>query len=123
MLWKCGGEDSWESLDSKQVKPVNPKGNQPWIFIGRTDAEAEAPILWPPDRKNHLFGKDLEAGKDWGKKENGVTDNEMVGWHHWPNGCEWANLGKGERQRSRACCSQWGSQRFGHKWENEEQQE
>ena len=66
----CGaGEDSWDSLDSKEVKPFNPKGNQPWIFIGRTDAEAEAPIIWPPDMKSQLIGKDPDAGKDWMQKE------------------------------------------------------
>ena len=69
-------------LDSKEIKPVHPKGNQPWIFIGRTDAEAETPILWPPDAKNWLIGKDLDAGKDWGQEEKGVTEDEMVGWHH-----------------------------------------
>ena len=69
------------SLDSKEIQPVHPKGNQSWIFIGRTDAEAETPILWPPDAKSQLFGKDPDAGKDWGKEEKGMTE-EMVGWHH-----------------------------------------
>ena len=68
--------------DCKEIKPVNPKGNQPWISIGRTDAEAEAPILWPPDAKSWLTGKDLDARKDWGQEEKGETD-EMVWWHHW----------------------------------------
>ena len=72
-------------LDSKEIKPVNPKGNQPWIFIGRTDAEVEAPILWPPDAKNRLIGKDPDAGKDWGQEEKGVAEDEMVEWHHWLN--------------------------------------
>ena len=71
------------SLDSKEIKPVNPKGNQPWIFIGRTDAEAEAPIFWPPDAKSQLIGKDPDAGKDWRQEEKGTTEDEMVGWHHW----------------------------------------
>ena len=75
------GEDSWESLDSKEVKPVNPKGNQPWIFIGRTDAEAETLILWPPDAKNQLTGKDPDAGKDWRQEEKETTEDEMIGWH------------------------------------------
>ena len=70
-------------LDSKEIKPVNPKGNQPWIFIRRSDAEGEAPIIWPPDVKNWLIGKDSDAGKDWGQEEKGTTENEMVGWHHW----------------------------------------
>ena len=76
------------SLDSKDNKPVNPKGNQPCIFIGRTDNEAEAPIIWPPDEKSQLTGKDPDAGKDWGQEEKGVTEDEMIGWHHWFNGHE-----------------------------------
>ena len=75
-------------LDSKEIKPVNPKGSQPWIFIGRTDAEGEAPILWPPDDKSRLIGKDPDAGKDWGQEEKGMTEDEMVGWLHWLNGHE-----------------------------------
>ena len=70
------------------IQPVNPKGNQSWIFIVRTDAEAETPILWPPDAKNWLTGKDPDAGKDWGQEEKGMTEDEMVGWHHWLNGHE-----------------------------------
>ena len=69
-------------LDFKEIQPVQPKGNQPWIFIGRTDAEVEAPILWPPDVKNWLIGKDPDAEKDWRQQEKGITENEMVGWHH-----------------------------------------
>ena len=69
-------------LDSKEIQPVLPKGNQSWVFIGRTDAEAETPILWPPDVKNRLIGKDPHAGKDW-RQEKGTTEDEMVGWHHW----------------------------------------
>ena len=75
-------------LDSKEIKPVNSKGNQPWIFPGRTDAEAETPILWPPDEKNWLIGKDPDAGKDWGQEEKGETEDVMVGWHHWLSGHE-----------------------------------
>ena len=75
-------------LDSKEIKPVNPKGNQSWIFIGSTDAEAEAPILWPPDVKNWLIGKDPDAGRDGWQEEKGTTENEMVGWHHWLDGHE-----------------------------------
>ena len=70
-------------LDNKEIKLVSPKGNQPWMLIGRTDAEAEAPVLWPPDVKSQLIGKDPEAGKDWGQEEKGMTEAEMVGWHHW----------------------------------------
>ena len=75
-------------LDSKEIQQVHPKGNQAWIFIGRTDAEAETPILWPPDVKNWLTGKDPDAGKDWRQEEKGITEDEMVGWHHWLNGHE-----------------------------------
>ena len=79
MLSNCGaGEDSWESLDCKEIKLVNPKGNQPWIFIGRIGAEAEAPILWPPEAKNWLIGKDPDAGKDWRQKETGEAEDEMI---------------------------------------------
>ena len=76
------------SLDCKEIQPVHPKGNQPWIFIGRTDAETEAPILWPPDAKSWLIRKDPDAGKDWRQEEKGPTEDEMVGWHHWLNGHE-----------------------------------
>ena len=75
-------------LDCKEMQSVNPKGNQSWIFIGRTDVEAETPILWPPDRKNWLIWKDPDAEKDWGQEEKGTTEDEMVGWHHWLNGHE-----------------------------------
>ena len=73
-------------LDCKEIKPINPKGNQPWIFIRRTDAEAEAPILWPPDVKSQLTGKDPDAGKDWKQEEEGTTEDEMAGRHHWLDG-------------------------------------
>ena len=93
-------------LDCKEIKPVNPKGNQPWIFIGRTDAEAAAPILWPLDAKSQLIGKDPDVGKDWRQEEK---ENEMVGWHHWLNGHEFDQApGDGEGQRGLACCSPWG---------------
>ena len=97
-------------LDSKEVKPVNPKGNQPWIFIARTDTEAKAPILWPPDAKNWLsLGKDLNAGKDWGQEEKEATEDEMVEWHHQCNGREFElTLGDSEGQGSLACYSSWG---------------
>ena len=75
-------------LDSKEIKIVNPKGNQPWKFIVRTDAEAEAPILWPPHAKSQIIGKDPDAGKDWGQEEKGTTEDAMVGWHHRLNGHE-----------------------------------
>ena len=86
-FWTAVLEKTLQSpLDSKEIKPVNPKGNQPWIFTGRTDAEAL--ILWPPDAKNWLIGKDPDARKDWMQEEKGTTEDEMVGWHHWLNGHE-----------------------------------
>ena len=75
-------------LDSKEIKPVDPKGNQSWVFVGRTDAEAETPILWPPDVKSQLIGKDPDAGRDWGQEEKGMTEDEMAGWHHQLNAHE-----------------------------------
>ena len=89
MVW----EKTLESpLDSKEIKSVNPKGDQSWIFIGRTDAEAEAPVLWPPDVKIWLVGRHLDVGKDWGQEEKGVTENEMVEWHHRLNGISLSKL-------------------------------
>ena len=94
-------------LDCKEVKPINSKGNQSWIFIERTDAEDEAPIIWLHDAKNWLTGKDLNA--DWGQEEKGTTDDKMVGWHHWLNGHEFEQtLGDSEEQWSLECCSPWG---------------
>ena len=96
-------------LDCKEIKPINRKGNQSWIFTGRTEAEAESPILWPPDVKNWLTGKDSHAGKDWGQEEKGVTQDEMVGWHHRLNGHELEQTpGDSEGQGSLVCCSPWG---------------
>ena len=95
-------------LDSKEIKPVNPKGNQPWIFIGGTDAEVEAPILWTPDVKSRLIEKDPDAGKDWRQKEKWAAEDEMVGWHHSLNGHEFEQPpGDGEGWGSRACYSLW----------------
>ena len=98
-------EKTLESLlDCKEIKLVNPKGNQPWIVIGRTDAEAKAPILSPPDAKSWLIRKDPDAGKDWGQEEKGATENEMGGWHHWLNGHESEQTqGDSEGQGSLAC--------------------
>ena len=96
-------------LDSKEIKPVNPKGNQPWILTGRTDAEAEAPIIWPPDVKNSLVEKDPDAGKNWRQEEKGTTEDEMVGWHHWLNGHKFEQTAENcEGQGSLACYSPWG---------------
>ena len=93
-------------LDCKEIKPVHSKGNQSWIFIRRTDAEAETPILWLPDAKNWLIGKDPDSGKDWRQEEKGMTEGEMVGWHYWLNGHEFEQAPRvGEGQGSLACCS------------------
>ena len=95
-------------LDCKKIKPVNPKGNQSWIFIGRTDAEAETPILWPPDVKNWLTEKDPYAGKDWRWEEKGTTEDEIVGWYPRLNGCQFEQaLGVGDGQGSLVCGSPW----------------
>ena len=101
-------------LDCNEFKPVNPKGNQSLIFIGRTDAAAEAPILWPSDVKNWLIGKDPDAGKDWMHEGKGTAEDEMVGWHHQLDGHEFEQApGVGDGQGSLACCSPWGH-RVGH---------
>ena len=92
--WRIDGFQLWcwrtleSPLDCKEIQLVHPKGNQSWIFNGRTDAEAETPILWPPDAKNWLFWKDSDAGKDWRWEEKGMTEDKIVGWHHWFNGHE-----------------------------------
>ena len=94
-------------LDCKDIQPVYPNGNQSWIFIARTDAEAETPILWPPDTKNWLIWKDSDAGKEW-RGEKGMTEDEMVGWHHWLSGSEFEQArGVCDGQGSSACCSPW----------------
>ena len=111
-FWNVVLEKTLESpLDCKETKPVNLKGNQPWIFIGRTDAEAEAPILRPLDRKIWLIGKDRDAGKKWGQDEKEMTEDEMVRWHHWLHGHEFEQtLGDNvnDGQGSLTCCSLWG---------------
>ena len=94
---------------SPRLELVSSKGNQPWIIIGRTEAEAKAPLLWPPYAKSQLIKKDPDAGKDWGQEEMGTTEDEMVGCHHWVNGQEFEQTpGDGEGQGSLACCSPWG---------------
>ena len=96
-------------LDCKEIQPVHPKGNQSWTFIGRTDAEAETPILWPSDAKSWLIGKDPDAGRDWGQEEKGTTENEMAGWHHLLNGHGFGwTPGVGDGQGGLACCGSWG---------------
>jgi len=108
-FWTVMLEKTLESpLDFKEIQPVHPKGNQSWIFIGRIDAEAETPVLWPPDAKNWLILNDPDAGKDWRKEEKGMTEDDMVGWHQQLNGheFEWI-LRVGDGQGGLACCSPW----------------
>ena len=109
-FWSVVLEETLEiPLDCKEIKPVNPKGNQSWIFIGRTDSEAEASILWPPDVKNWLLGKDLDAGKDWGQEEKEMSEDEMVGWHHRLHGHEFEQAPCiGDGQGSLVSYSPWG---------------
>ena len=124
-MWKLDHKESWvpknwhfwtvvlektleSPLDCKEIQPVHPKGNQSWIFIGRTDAEAEEPILWPPDVNNWLIRKDPDAGKDWRQEEKGMTGDEMVGWHHQLDRPKLEQTpGVGEGQGSLACHSPW----------------
>ena len=125
-MWELGYKESWalknwcfwtvvldktleSPLDDKEIQAVHPKGNQPWIFIWRTDAEAETPILWPPDGKSWLIWKDPDAGKDWGQEEKGTTEDKMAGWHHWldGHGLGWTP-GVGDGQGGLACCGSWG---------------
>ena len=110
MLWAVVMEKTFESpLDCKEIQPVHPKGNQSWIFIGRTDAEAETPILSPPDAKNWLIGKDPDAGKDWRREEKRTTEDEMIGWHHRLDEHEFEQaLGVSDGQGNLACCSPSG---------------
>ena len=114
-FWIVVLEKTLESpLDSKEIKPVNPKGKQSWIFIGRTDPEAEALILWPPDAKSQLTGKDPNAGKDWGQEEKWLTEDEVAEGHHQLNGHEFEQTqGDNEGQGSLACCSPWGCKESG----------
>ena len=109
-FWTVVLEKTLESpLDSKEIQPAHPKGNQSWVFIGRTDVEAEIPTHWPPDAKNWLIWKDPDVGKDWGQEEKGTTEDEMVGWHHWLNGHGFGwTPGVGDGQGGLACCGSWG---------------
>ena len=103
------GEDSWVPLDCKMIKSVNPKGNHSWIFVGKTDAEAVVLLLWPSDAKSWLIGKDPDTRKDWGQEEKGMTEDEMVGWHHWLSGHKIEQaLQNGERRGRLVWCSPWG---------------
>ena len=120
-MWELDYRESWSTkefmvlektlerpLDCKEIQPVNPKGNQSWIFIGQTDAEAEAPILWPPDANNWVTGRDPDSGKDWRQEEKGTTEDEMVKWHHPLDGHEFEQApGVGDGQGNLVCCSPW----------------
>ena len=119
-FWTVLLEKTLESpLDFKEIQRVHPKGNQSWIFIGRTDAEAETPILWPLDVKNWLIGKNPDAGKDWRQKEERTTEDKMVGWHHRLEGHEFEQApGFGDGQESLVCCSPWGC-KVRHNWATE----
>ena len=125
MVWELDYKESWvlknlhfwamvlektleRPLDCKEIQPVHPKGNQSWVFIGRSDVEAETPILWPPDVKSWLIWKDPDAGKHWWQEEKGMIEDEMVGWHHWLNGHEFVwTPGAGDGQGGLVCCSAW----------------
>ena len=126
-MWELDCEEGWapknwcfwnvvlektlqSSLDCKKIQPVHPKGDQSWVFLGRTDAEAEAPILWPCDVKNWFIWKDPDAGKDWRQEEKGMTEDYMVGWHHHLDEHEFEQApGVGDGQEGLACCSPWGN--------------
>ena len=109
MLWTVVLEKTLESpLDCKEFQPVHPKGDQSWVFIGRTDVEAETPILWSPNVKSWLIGKDPHARKDWGQEEKGTTEDEVVGWHHWLDGHGFGWTPVGDGQGGLACCDSWG---------------
>ena len=109
-FWTVVLEKTLESpLDCKEIQPVHSKGDQPWVFFGRNDAKAETLVLWPSHAKSWLIGKDSDAGRDWGQEEKGMTEDEMAGWHHWLDGCEfeWTS-GVGDGQGGLACCDSWG---------------
>ena len=135
-MWELDWEESWvpknwcfwtvvlektleSPLDCKKIQPVHPKGDQSWVFIGRTDAEAETLILWPPQVKSWLIVKDLDAGRNWGQEKKGTTEDEMAGWHHWLDGHEFEwTPGVCGGQGGLMCCNSWG-RRVRHDWATE----
>ena len=135
-MWELDCEESWvrknwcfwtvvlektpeSPLDCKEIQPVRSEGDQPWDFFGGNDAKAETPVLWPPHAKSWLIGKDSNAGRDWGQEKKGMTEDEMVGWHHWLDGreSEWPP-GVGDGQGGLACCNSWGH-KVKHDWATE----
>ena len=110
MIYGC---ESWT------VKTVHSEGEQPWVFFGRNDAKAETPVLWPPDVKSWLIGKDSDAGRDWGQEEKGTREDEMAGWHHWLDGWVWVNSGSWWWTGRPGVLRFMGSQRVGHDWATE----
>ena len=135
-MWELDFEESWapknwccwtivlektleSPLDCKEIQPVHPKGDQSWVWLDWTDAEAEAPTLWPPHEKSWHIGKDPHAGRDWGQEEKGTTEDEIAGWHHWLDGHEFEwTPGVCDGPGGLACCDSWGH-RVGHDWETE----
>ena len=125
-MWKLECEESWapknwyfwtvvlektleSPLDCKEIQPVHSEGDQPWVFFGRNDAKAETPVLWPPHARSWLIGKDSDAERVWGQEEKGMTEDEMTGWHHRLDECEFEwTLGAGDGQGGLACCDSWG---------------
>ena len=135
-MWELGYKESWaltnwcswnvvlektleSPSDCKDIQPVHPKGNQSWVFIGRTDVEMETPILWPPDAKNWLIWKDPDAGKDWGQEEKGMTEDEIAGWHHQLNGHVWVNSRSWWWTGRPGVLQSMGLQRVEHDWVTE----
>ena len=137
-MWELDGEESWapknwcfwtvvlektpeSPLDCKEIQLVHPKGDQSWVFTGRTDVKAETPILWPPHAKSWLIGKDPDAGRDWGQEEKRTTEDEMAGWHHWLDRCTWVWVNSGSWWCTGRPGMLWfiGSQRVGHDWATE----
>ena len=106
-------------LDCKEIQPVHSKGDQPWVFFGRNDAEAETPVLWPPHAKSWLIGKDSDAERDWRQEKKGTTEDEMAGWHHWPDGWVWVSSGSWWWTGRPGVLWFMGSQRVGHDWATE----
>ena len=125
-MWELDCEESWalkywcfwtvvlektpeSPLACKEIQPVHSEGDQSWVFFGRNDAKAETPVLWPPDAKSWLIGKDSGTGRDWGQENKGTKQDEMAGWHHWLNGHEFEwTPGVGDGQGGLACCNSWG---------------